>query len=134
MAAHSGTTIFIFGSGIMNDDEGKTAKSDRTSGNLGAAHPPSAADVAQTQGDEPRKLVDFFTENFLLINVSKGATREELIKAIDEALEKAPDIPFFSEHRRTPEGEAKKEVRPSDPSGGPCKDEGLLMLVRQEGY
>jgi hypothetical protein len=138
MAAHSGDDNFFFGSGIMNDDEGKTAKSDRTSVNLGAAHPPNTAEVAQTQGDGPRKLVDFFTENFLLINVQvkmgEGATREQLIKAIDEALEKAPDIPFFSEHRRTPEGEARKGAQLRGPSGGPCKDEGFLMLVRQEGY
>jgi len=118
----------------MSDDAGKRAKHDRTSANRGAVHPPSTADVAQTQGEQPKKLVDFFTENFLLINVSKGATREQLIQAIDEALKETPDIPFFSDHRRTSEGAAKKEAQSPAPSGGPCKDEGLLMLVRQEGY
>jgi hypothetical protein len=107
----------------MSDDEGKTAKGDRTSGNLGAA---------QTQGDGPRKLVDFFTDKLLLINVSKGATRKELIQAIDEALKETREIPFFSDHRRTPQGEDKAVAQPPGSSGGP--DPGLLILVRQEGY
>jgi hypothetical protein len=122
----------------MNDDQGKTAKNDRKSGNLGAAHPPSTPKVAQSQGDGPRKLVDFFTENFLLINVhvkeGEGATREQLIQAIDEALKETPDIPIFGGHRQTPEGEVRKEARPRGSSGRPCKDDGFLMLVRQEGY
>jgi hypothetical protein len=113
----------------MSDDEGKAAKGDRTSENLGA--PP-------TQGDGPRKLVDFSTESFLLINVSvkegQVPTRAQLIQAIDEALEETPTIPFFSDHRRTPEGEVKQEAQPSASSGGPGQNEGLLMLVRQEGY
>jgi hypothetical protein len=113
----------------MSDDEGKTAKSDRTSGNLGAA---------QTQGDGPRKLVDFFTENFLLINVSvkvgEVPTRAQLIHAIDEALKETKEIPFFSDNRRTPQGAVRKAAESSGPSGGPGQNEGLLMLVRQEGY
>jgi hypothetical protein len=122
----------------MHNDEGTTAENDRTPVNPGAAQPPSTAEVAQTQGDGPRKLVDFFTENFLLINVNvkehEGVTREQLIQAIDEALKKTPDIPFFSGHRQTPEGEARKEAQPPSSSGGPCKGEAFLMLVRQEGF
>jgi hypothetical protein len=121
----------------MNDDEGKAAKNDRTAGNLGAQSPSTAED-AQTRGDGPRKLVDFFTESFLLINVrvheGEVPTREQLIHAIDEALKETPTIPFFSDHRRTPQGEDREVAQSTGSSGGPCKDEGLLMLVRQEGY
>jgi hypothetical protein len=122
----------------MNSDEGTTAKNDRTPANSGAAQPSSTSEIGQTQGDGPRNRVDFFTENFLLINVKvkehEAVTREQLIQAIDQALEKTPDIPFFGEHRRTPEGEARKEAQPPSSSGGPCKDEAFLMLVRQEGF
>jgi hypothetical protein len=119
----------------MHNDEGTTAENDRTPANPGAAQPPSTAEIGQTQGDGPKR-VDFFTENFLLINVKvkdhEGVTREQLIRAIDQALEKTPDIPFFSEHRRTPEGVVRKEAQTPSSSGAP--DEALLMLVRQEGF
>jgi hypothetical protein len=79
---------------------------------------------------ESTKPVDFSTEKFLLINVPKGASRAKLIETIDEALKNAPDIPFFMAKQRPPTDAASKEKIAS----APCEHDGLVMMMRQEGW
>jgi len=80
---------------------------------------------------ESTQPVDFSTEKFLLINVPKGASRAKLIETIDEALKNAPDIPFFRAKQRPPTDAASKM---EETPGPPCEHDGLVMMMRQEGW
>ena len=68
-----------------------------------------------------KDLVDFSKENFLLIKVSRGATKEELIEAITKVLKEPGEIPYYIKHH-----EATK--------AGPLGNEHMAMFMRQEGW
>jgi hypothetical protein len=68
-----------------------------------------------------KNLIDFSEENFLLIKVSRGANKEQLIEAITKALKESKEIPYFIKHR-----EATKT--------GPLGNEHMAMFMRQEGW
>lgn len=96
----------------------------------GAAQPPSTAGNIAPNEVNCTDVPAPSTEPFLVINVCPGATREQIVVAVDEAL-KTIDNPFFRYPAK--ETDAHKYMQRSDPAKmPPCT--ALMMLVRQEGW
>jgi hypothetical protein len=85
------------------------------------------------------------TQSFLKVNVRRGATRQELVQAVDAAL-RANDVPFFKDntdpghttagHDATPPAPAQAAYAATakDQSDTLAPKDALLMLVQQEGW
>jgi hypothetical protein len=118
---------------MMSESAGKTAQHKQPQqAKSGADQPPKTAGSENPGESENLHVPGPSTEPFLVINVRKGATKEQIVKAVDKALE-TTDIPFFPYTTPARTKEIKAHARESE-SGTmpPCK--ALLMLVRQEGW
>ena len=118
----------------MRKSEGKTAlETEFKSAKPGAAQLPNTAGFGKDRG----LLEKHRMERFLLVNVRKGASKQELLRAIDQALQSS-ELPFFRERIYPSKPEARKSAAPqADPqpeSEALPPDEALLMLVQQEGW
>ena len=114
----------------MRKSEGKTAQeTEFKSAKPGAAQLPNTAGIDKYPGP----LEKHKTERFLLINVRKGASKQELIHAIDQALQSS-ELPFFHERIYPSKAEARKSADLQPESKVLPPDEALLMLVQQEGW
>jgi hypothetical protein len=109
---------------MMSESAGKTEQYKQPQQTVsGAAQPPKT---------ESLPVPGPSTEPFLVINVAKGATRDQIVEAVDKALETI-EIPFFpiTTPARTKEIEA---YAPETESGTIPPGNALMMLVRQEGW
>jgi hypothetical protein len=135
---------------MMRKSEGKTSAANQwTPGKPGAAKATSTAGARQKRGAKPPILINASTKGFLLVDVCKGATKQQLIQAIDQALETS-EIPYFTNNSQMASGQAAqagattgaaakpqaaaKPAPAKAASQGWGEDEALLMLVRQEGW
>ena len=117
----------------MNENAGKTAQSKQPQqAKSGADQPPKTAGIENPGESEGLPVPGPSTEPFLVINVRKGATKDQIVEAVDKALE-TTDIPFFPYTTPARIKEIKASALETE-SGKmpPCK--ALLMLVRQEGW
>ena len=114
----------------MRKSEGKTAQETEFK-----AAKPGAAQLPNTAGfDKDHGLLEKHKmERFLLINVRKGASKQELLRAIDQAMQSS-ELPFFHERIYPPKAEARKSADLQPESEVLPPDEALLMLVQQEGW
>lgn len=103
-------------------DKSKTAKQ-------GAAQPPSTAGTANPGESAGSNTPAPSTERFLMVNVCPEATAEQIVEAVEKALSTI-DIPFFQ--YVTPSKVQEAEIRALSSRMAP--GQGLLMLVRQEGW
>ncbi len=119
----------------MSEDEGTTTygKGSQTGIEQPSTDPtPSATDETLVFTKRPK---------FLFVGVCPGASRPEIVKAVEKALE-AGDVPFFA----GPRGAAAERLRAKSPSdtasvaqlkeqsGGVGQEDALLILVEQEGW
>jgi hypothetical protein len=135
---------------MMSKSKGKfAAANEGTPVKPGAAKATSTAGVSQKRGAKPKILINASTKGFLLVDVCKGATKQQLIQAIDEALETS-EIPYFTNNSQMANGQAAlggattgaaakpqagaRAAAAKSASPGWDEDEALLMLVRQEGW
>jgi hypothetical protein len=118
---------------MMSESAGKTAQDKQPQQAVsGAAQPPKTAGIENPGKSEGLPVPGPSTEPFLVINVAKGATKDQIVEAVDKALE-TTEIPFFpiTTPARTKEIEA---YAPETESGTIPPGKALLMLVRQEGW
>src|SRR5258708_3771871 len=93
-------------SGMMSKSKGKfAAANEGTPVKPGAAKATSTAGVSQKRGAKPKILINASTKGFLLVDVCKGATKQQLIQAIDQALETS-EIPYFTNNSQMASGQA----------------------------
>jgi hypothetical protein len=118
---------------MMSENAGKTAQDKQSQSAVsGATQPPKTAGIENPGESKGLPVPDHSTESFLVINVPKGATKDQVVEAVDKALE-TPDVPFFP--YTTPARTKEIEAMALETESGtipPCK--ALLMLVRQEGW
>jgi hypothetical protein len=115
---------------MMRKSEGKPAQEPEfKSAKPGAAQLPNTAGIDK----DPGLLQKHQTERFLLINVRKGASKQELLRAIDQAMQSS-ELPFFRERIYRSKAEARKSADPQPESEVSPPDEALLMFVQQEGW
>ena len=79
-------------------------------------------------------------EKFFYVGVCKGATRQEIVAAVDKAL-KANDVPFFNRRTKTPSPALKASAKAMVPmemqaeyDASSFPEDALLILVQQEGW
>lgn len=100
----------------------------------GAAQPPSTAGSTDSGKIDPSKIPEPSAEPFLMINVCPGATREQIVAAVDEAL-RTIDNPFFQYDAPIVHQARSAKLAESGVESDPIpRGKALMMLVRQEGW
>ena len=98
--------------------------------------PPATAPPASSP---PLKspLVSQQTDHFLMVKVNRGASRADLIAAVEQAL-RAKDVPLFKDHKLTGAQDRialNPNPCPPDTLGdklGP--DDAIMIMCKQEGW
>ena len=123
---------------------------------------PTTSPAGQTSQADPSREFGFrsSTPRFLLVEVPRGASRADLVKAVDHALS-VPEVPFFKNTTPTATDPTQIQAQavvsggasgdpasgttdPTDPTGGSSNSSGgwsgldphagLLLFVKQEGF
>jgi hypothetical protein len=132
----------------MSKAEGKTPEgkeSNYPTGRSEMADPPNMGESVSSQGvsSQPRPP-SHSTEHFLIVNVLKGASKQDIVKAVEKALQ-SNDVPFLANSPRLGQkgisgmdaqatGQAANVPATNLKDEYPCPHDTLLMLVRQEGW
>src|ERR1700710_816901 len=86
---------------MMSKSAGKTTQLTKPqNAKLVSSRSPGIANPSESEGSN---IPAPSTESFLVVNVCPGATKEQIVEAVDEAL-KAIEIPFFQYTREKPPG------------------------------
>jgi hypothetical protein len=129
---------------MMPKSAGKSAPSNEwTPATPGATQPPSTSQSSHKHPPKPEDLFKASTKGFLLVDICRGSTKEQMLQAIEKALE-THEIPYFTNKGHETQGGAMSGAPPTPQAalkpaaGGAASgwgaDDALLMLVRQEGW
>ena len=119
----------------MQNDEEKSVKARAPKKQAAPPTKQSIAPISAAPAETP--LLPPKTEHFLLVEIPRGSSKDDLIRAVEAAL-RSKDVPLFKDHKSTgddgtPSGADDPTCPPTTLGQGLGPDDALLLFCKQEG-